>query len=143
MLFAVPVWDNAIIQAMTDTFSARRIVENEVFFREHNEQVQKGFDELSSIVAEVGEPKYAYDTKTPLHFYCECADEDCRERIRLNLETYRAIHANRRAFTIVCGHEVKEVERIIEKTSDYCIVEKYTEPPRSSKELHSTNLNKS
>ena len=94
---------------MTDTPAQRRMAENEVIFREHNESIQKAFDEVKRIAAEDGQVPQFEPDDTPLHFYCECSDENCKQRVSLQPSRYNEIHKKRNMFVIICGHEVKGI----------------------------------
>jgi hypothetical protein len=61
---------------MSESFSDRRLAENEVIFKDRNKSVQKRFDEVNKIASEEGHEPVALDDDTPLYFYCECADEN-------------------------------------------------------------------
>ncbi|HYH75607.1 MAG TPA: hypothetical protein VD735_06660 [Candidatus Saccharimonadales bacterium] len=125
---------------MAEKASERRLAENEVVFRKYNEQVQEGFDVLNRTALEEGEPLYEYGQDAPLHFYCECSDENCRTRLLLSLHTYNQTHTKKDTFVIVCGHEVPDVERVIETQPTYCVIQKYKEPPASAEALQPTDV---
>ncbi len=123
---------------MTQSASERRMVENEVVFREYNQRVQKKFDEIQRVATEDNQ-KHLIPTEDPtFQFYCECADENCRQRIPLKLSQYNEIHKKKDRFVIVSGHEVKSIEHVIKKNSDFWIVEKFYTPPDSVSGLHKT-----
>jgi len=125
---------------MNNKIRERRLAENQVVFRRHNEAVQKGFDAINKTAREEGEPPYNYDVDAPLHFNCECSDEACRERILLSLRDYNKIHASRDRFTVACGHELPDVEQVVATLPAYCVVQKYKQPPGSASTLNPTNL---
>lgn len=114
---------------MVESTSDTRLAENEVIFREYNENVQKRFDELTKLAHDDNQRDIITETDMPLHFYCECSDENCRERIQMKPNIYNDIHIHRDLFTIVCGHEVDRIEKVIATEPDYCIVEKKEVPP--------------
>lgn len=131
---------------MSDMPSLRRLVENEVIFRERNERLQKNIDQLNAMAEEAGQADYAYknDMDTPLYFYCECSDEKCTQRIPVKQDDYNEIHKNRKRFVIVNGHQVVAIESIIKETDDYTIVEKGIEVPvKTDGILNPTELNNS
>jgi hypothetical protein len=125
---------------MTNKVSERRLAENQVVFRDYNERAQKGFDALNKIAREEGEQPYSYDAHTPLHFYCECSDDNCKKRILLTLDAYNKAHARRDTFSVACGHEIPALEEVIDRQPAYCIVQKYKQPPESAETLNPTNL---
>ena len=125
---------------MNQPLSERRMAENEMVFREYNERIKKGFDELKSIAKDERQKEYMGDDDTSLMFYCECSDESCRKRVELKPSRYDKIHKHRNYFVIVRGHEVKSIERVIEDNAAFCIVEKFIALPDSTKSLNKTKL---
>jgi hypothetical protein len=128
---------------MTESLSARRLVENEVFFRQRNERVVEGFAELRGVAEEENDTDWLPETDPAVHFYCECADEKCRERIILTPSKYAELHQNKSQFTVLPGHNVPEVERIVQSTNEYVVVEKYQTPPKKVTKTNRSGLNKS
>ena len=57
-------------------------------------------------------------------FHCECADLACRERIDLTPGEYAHVRSSSRQFAVVPGHELLDVENVIERGEGYVIVEK-------------------
>ena len=123
--------------------SDRRLAENEIVFRRYNESVKEGMDRLNELAAQEGSDFYDLGVDDPLHFYCECSDENCVERIKISPNEYNKIHENRRAFTIVCGHEVSKIEEAMRKEKGYCVVVKHQVPPETEATLHSTDVDNS
>jgi hypothetical protein len=130
---------------MSLSVSNRRKAENEVIFRRHNENIQKGFDEIKQYAEEDNQKHLIPDNDgIALHFYCECSDENCRLRIPLRTSEYNEIHKNRRQFVIVPGHETSRIEKIVSQEEDYYIVEKSLVPHVSKvsfKALNTTDTN--
>ena len=89
----------------------RRIADNEQRFRVFNDQVRAVRDELD---ADAG-------------FACECGNAACRERIEMSLEDYAHVRSERRWFAVVPGHEIPDVERVIERHDTHNVVEKIGE----------------
>lgn len=105
------------------------MTENDAVFRQSNEKVQDGIEELAKLANEHGQPEFSPKADLTLQFYCECSDENCRQRIELSVSTYGDIHQNRSRFVVLPGHEVIEVESVIETNDAYTIVEKFLDPP--------------
>lgn len=126
---------------MSDPLSERRMAENEVFFRQRNEAMQKSLEEFRSMALEHGQHELIDGEDTPLYFYCECADEDCRKRIEIRPSVYDEIHKNRRKFIVVCGHETPSIEHIIERNDDFCVVKKKKAPPATASKTNPTPIN--
>lgn len=116
------------------------MAENEVTFRQLNERAKKHFDELKKVAVEYNEPDLLKENNTPLHFYCECVDENCRQRIIIKPGEYDKIHQKRDHFIIVPGHDVEVIERVVRKKPGYWVVEKYNGPPESADKLNPTEV---
>ena len=57
-------------------------------------------------------------------FYCECAFEGCREKIRLDRADYESIRADPRHFAVLREHILPDLETEIEAREGYSIIEK-------------------
>lgn len=126
---------------MSQPSSERRLIENEVVFRQWNETVTRRFEDIKKLANDHGQGHLVQPYEGDIHFYCECADENCRERIRVRLDTYKDIHAARNRFLIIPGHDARNIERIVEKRPEYSVVEKYERPPERAGRLQPTPLN--
>lgn len=124
---------------MVSSQTARHMAENEMIFREYNERVQRGLDELTEMAKEQGERHNHYKDDAPLHFYCECSNENCQTRIMLTPSVYADIHQHRQRFVVVKGHDIPEVESIVSTGPEYDVVEKISELPASATGLHDTS----
>jgi hypothetical protein len=60
----------------------------------------------------------------PSLYHCECSDLACRERIPLTIGMYEHVRSDSRHFAVVPGHEVPDIETIVERGEGYLIVEK-------------------
>lgn len=124
---------------MSSSASERRLAENEVFFKERNQAVQDGFDELKKMAVETNQESLVGDTDIPLRFYCECSDENCRQRVVLRPSEYAKIHENRNNFVVLPGHSVPAVEQLVMRKDGYDVVQKLSRPPEKSDRLHKTD----
>ena len=86
-----------------------RIVKNEALFREVNERIE-----------EINEP-----AAPTFGVVCECGDADCREMFEVTPDEYRAIRAEPTHFLVLPGHEILDVESVIETTTRFNVVEKH------------------
>jgi hypothetical protein len=89
----------------------QRVAMNEATFRKVNEGMkdgQAGSDLLS--------------------FVCECGRLHCTRIIQLTREEYEGVRADPRRFAIVDGHELPEVEEVVERHDRYFVVEKTGAP---------------
>jgi hypothetical protein len=90
---------------------ARKLAANEALAREVNERV-----------GEVAASWYA--DQEPLEFVCECARQDCTERVHLRMDEYRAVRSDPHRFAVVPAHVVEKIERVIGPAGDCVVVEK-------------------
>jgi hypothetical protein len=90
-----------------------RIGRNEVLFREVNERIE----EFQS-----GE-----GVEGRFDFLCECGDENCTEQIRLTLAEYEGVRSDPIQFVVLPGHEVPEMERIVQSGDRFSVVRKQEE----------------
>lgn len=125
---------------MNKSTSDRQTGENEVVFRRANERVQQGFHVIKEMAKEDGHDGFVANHNIPLHFYCECSDENCRQRIIMDPLLYENIHADRSKFVIIPGHETDSIEKIITKKPDYFVVKKFIKPPEDVTELKETDV---
>ena len=86
----------------------QRLVRSQILFREVNERVLESVGSLEG----------------PLEFLCECSNEDCIETVALHLEEYEAIRSHPNLFVVTAGHEIPEVERVIDQGEGYVLVKK-------------------
>jgi hypothetical protein len=104
-----------------DDISQKRIGANESLFRETNEGIERGLWPAED------------DQRVP--FRCECARADCAEPVRLTPAEYERARAHPRRFFLVAGHEVARAEFVVERHSDYLLVEKVGEAASVAEEL--------
>ena len=97
---------------MPDTGRAERIARNEARWRELNAELERGLSDIER------------DPDELAAFVCECALPDCVRMVKLPLDAYQRWHEDDRHFVVLPGHEEPEVERVIEKTEDYFVIEK-------------------
>jgi hypothetical protein len=60
-------------------------------------------------------------------YFCECANPECRERVSLGKADYERVRSDSGHFVIVPGHEVPEVETVIQLNEGWAIIEKAPE----------------
>lgn len=90
-----------------------RLALNEALFRAANELIADTAEEWD-VAGPEGEPE----------FFCECANRDCTLRVRLTVDEYQRIRRDSTLFFIRPGHEVEEIERVVEAPGDYLVVRK-------------------
>src|SRR6188474_2617847 len=92
---------------------AERAARNEEIFRGVNERIEEGAE------------KHGATGRQPFH--CECGRGMCFGKVELAPAEYERIAAERYRFVVIAGHEVPEVERIVERSPGFVVVEKIGE----------------
>jgi hypothetical protein len=119
------------------------MAENEMVFRNLNQKVEKGFKELEKIAKEDGQEGLIEHKDIPFQFYCECSDENCRERISMKLSEYTKVHKKKRNFIILPRHSINTIEHVLQKTPMYWVVEKFIDLPPKATGLNATSVDNS
>jgi hypothetical protein len=57
-------------------------------------------------------------------FICECADPQCADRINVDLAEYEEVRSDATHFLLAPGHHEPRVERVVERTGEFDVVEK-------------------
>lgn len=91
---------------------AVRTARNQALFRSVNEKVK-----------EVNEP--FDDPVEGADYLCECALEDCRERVTLTADDYEAVRRVPTHFFVKAHHFFPDFERVVAEPDGYVIVEKF------------------
>jgi hypothetical protein len=125
---------------MIDSTSERRMAENEMVFRQANDQIRESLEEVKKRAVEEGLPRMLETDEMKLDFYCECSDENCRERISMSVGEYKRAHTKKNEFTVLPSHEVLAIERILRGEPNYFVVEKLIDPPETDPSLHTTSV---
>jgi hypothetical protein len=101
-----------------------RLARNQALFREVNERV-----------IEIRQAHELSDLET--NWVCECADQGCLERIALAPSEYESIRREPTRFLVAPGeeHVVPEIDRVVDKTDRYWVVEKAGEAATLTKQL--------
>jgi hypothetical protein len=90
-----------------------RQARNEALFREVNERI-----------AQLGQRAEAWSPEGT-DFLCECGEEGgCGQRVQVPLAVYERVRAQDDRFVVKPGHETPEIERAIEWTDAYVVVDK-------------------
>ena len=126
---------------MKQTPSQLKWAENEVVFRQRNKAAMESMEDIRAVAREDGQEVELEDHgDDSLLFYCECANENCHDRIKLTTNAYKKVHKNESQFMVIPGHHVPEIERVIADGGTYLIVEKYMTPPPQADKLNPTPL---
>jgi hypothetical protein len=68
----------------------------------------------------------------PLVFVCECGYIGCSSTLELEIAEYEEVRTNFDRFLVIPGHEIPEVDRVVERHSEYLVVIKPDEGARES-----------
>ena len=88
-----------------------RAARNEALFRRVNERVEEVNQAFESILGDAD-------------FFCECADVECMEKIRMTLVEYEALRTESTHFAVKPGHVLPQDERVVDERVGYIVVEK-------------------
>lgn len=83
-------------------------------------RTESAFREVNEAIAQTAE-RFESDEAD---FVCECADPACTDRITADLESYEEVREEPTRFLVAPGHIEADVERLVERTDDYDVVEK-------------------
>jgi hypothetical protein len=87
-----------------------RVARNEELFLVVNREIEKLEEKLGH--SEV------------LTLLCECSKKHCLDTLDVEPAAYQRVRSNPLLFFLVPGHEDLEVERVVEQTPQYLVVEK-------------------
>jgi hypothetical protein len=94
-----------------DAEGRRRSAMNEATFRRINEGMEAGQDPAGLLT-----------------FACECGRLGCNRLIQLTRPEYEAVRADGRKFALVDGHELADVEDVVERHERYLLIRKRGAP---------------
>ena len=88
----------------------RRMGENEAIFRAANERMARWEERDRLDAVEL--------------YFCECADPTCMQKARLRGSDYERARSDPTHFFVVPGHEVEDVETVLESHPEWVLVQK-------------------
>jgi hypothetical protein len=91
----------------------QRLAKNEALFRVANERAA-GWEERQ------GENR-------PESYYCECAETACREKVSLTRDEYERVRSDATHFFVVPGHQIPDIESVVETHEGWFVIEKAPE----------------
>lgn len=92
-----------------------RIAQNEAVFRLVNERTVE-------VLAELGAPD---ERQRPLELVCECGDASCLATVVVGPAEYESARSDPRWFLVARGHEMPDVETVVDDRERYLVVEKH------------------
>jgi hypothetical protein len=69
-------------------------------------------------------------------FVCECGAMECAAILRVDVEDYERVRSDARLFLVKPGHEIADVEDVVERTDGFLVVRKHSDV---SDVVHETN----
>jgi hypothetical protein len=84
-------------------------------------RTESAFREVNEAIATTAARFDAEETD----FVCECADPACAHRLNADLDDYEEVRSEPTRFLLAPGHEEPAIERIVERTGKYNVVEKF------------------
>jgi len=104
------------------------VSENQFNVRETNTMDDERMARTESAFREVNEAIAATAARFDAEetdFVCECADPACAHRLNVELDDYEEVRSESTRFMLAPGHEEPAIERVVERTGDYNVVEKF------------------
>jgi hypothetical protein len=87
-----------------------RMARNEEVFQEVNRQIERLEEK--------------FGRRETLAILCECSKKHCLDGFEVEFAVYQRVRSNPLLFFVVPGHEDSEVERVVEQTQTFLVVEK-------------------
>lgn len=103
-----------------------RLARNEALFREINERVR-------DVAKTHGSDSHVYT------FFCECSNTDCTLQIELTAVAYEAIRSDPARFVVAVGHELPEIDHVVERNEGWWVVQKVDDAAKLARELDPRN----
>jgi hypothetical protein len=97
---------------------AREVGRHQALFREVNERIE----ELAG----------TFGIEDELTILCECGSGRCDERIALREDEYERLRRIPTHFAVRPGHEIADVERVVERHDGFVVVEKLGESAKTA-----------
>ena len=92
-----------------------RIARNEAMYRTVNREIEHAAEQLGD------------DPGDELQLICECGQPTCTATLTLTIADYADVHRQRDRFAVAPGHENPALERIVKKTDEFVVVDKFGE----------------
>lgn len=105
------------VGAMADDERLRRVGENEALYRLVNERIK-------AVSADVAAPGGEFGV------ICECATLDCKTHIMIRPQVYEQTRANPDRFIVLRGHQLDDIESVVEDHGSFFVIEKTPEEAR-------------
>jgi hypothetical protein len=98
----------------------RRRAENEALFRLANERMAQWEERQRDEAVEL--------------YFCECGDPKCDQKVALRRADYERVRRDPTHFSVARGHEIPDVETVVESHREWLLVEKAEPEARATAE---------
>ena len=95
---------------MADEQRQQRLARNEATYRDVNEAIEAGRSDVAD--------------DPPRPFMCECGLLECNDLVELTLAEYESVRAHPTHFFMVDGHEIPDVEHVVERHERFTVAKK-------------------
>jgi hypothetical protein len=95
---------------------------------------EKGRRDVNLELEQISEEELHAQKFNAIEVLCECGRDSCFERIQLSIAKYDAVHTQRDRFVVFPGHEMLELERLVERNDGYLVVDKFGEAEEALKQ---------
>jgi hypothetical protein len=92
--------------------SNEQLAQRQNYFRQANERIEYA----AAMAAHTGQRP----------FICECSLDGCVEHIEVDADAYDEVRGHAARFFTRVGHEIAEIEDVVERNEQYQVVEKTT-----------------
>lgn len=90
----------------------------------HEERVARNEQLFQVVNRHIEELEEKLGHRKTFSILCECSKKYCVDVFEVEPAAYQRVRSNPLLFFIVPGHEDPEVERVVERTPEYLVVEK-------------------
>jgi hypothetical protein len=90
-----------------------RVARNEAMYRTVNREIEHAAHQLGDGPGD------------ELQLICECGQPTCTATLTLTIADYDDVHRQRDRFAVAQGHENPALERIVKKTDEFFVVDKF------------------
>jgi hypothetical protein len=102
---------------MAEDERLRRVGENEALYRLVNERIKAVSADVAMAGGEFG-------------VVCECAALDCKTQIMIRPQVYEQARSNPDQFIVLRGHQLDDIETVVDDHGSFFVIEKTPEEAR-------------
>ena len=61
-----------------------------------------------------------------MEFLCECSNDECTTTLTMSRDEYESVRERPTRFVVLSGHELLEIENVVDRRNGFAVVEKVT-----------------